>query len=242
MKEIYGSDIVTWAKAQVGGAYGYSEGRGPTYACNDFVITALRKAGLKVPYMQVEELCRSKYVRGIRAADARAGDIVVWRLNNGTDGPNDRDHIGLVLGGGNFVHASNSAPYPQGGIKVSNYRDGFYSGNSRAFFRAVGVVPPVQPIKAAPRPPTTPPPRGDLSLAKVRPGLRNKDVKRLQVALRAVNKAYRDLNPSGPTGYYGRQTKAMVALRQRELGFTGKAADGVLGQKSAKSLGFRAVK
>jgi len=30
------------------------------------------------------------------------------------------DHVALYIGGDQVVHASNSAPYPRGGIKISN--------------------------------------------------------------------------------------------------------------------------
>ena len=52
--------------------------------------------------------------REVSYEEIEPGDIICY------DG-----HVALYIGGGLIVHASNSKPYPQGGIKVSNalYRD-----------------------------------------------------------------------------------------------------------------------
>ena len=46
---------------------------------------------------------------GVSYADAQPGDLICY------DG-----HVAMYIGGGLVVHASNSNPYPRGGIKVSN--------------------------------------------------------------------------------------------------------------------------
>ena len=47
--------------------------------------------------------------RGISYSQSRAGDIIVYS-----------GHVAILTGDGGIVHASNSAPYPQGGIKYSS--------------------------------------------------------------------------------------------------------------------------
>ena len=47
--------------------------------------------------------------RGISSSQSRAGDIIVYS-----------GHVAILTGDGGIVHASNSAPYPQGGIKYSS--------------------------------------------------------------------------------------------------------------------------
>lgn len=52
--------------------------------------------------------------RGVSYQEVQPGDILCYE-----------GHVGMYIGGGLIVHASNSQPYPQGGIKVSNaqYRE-----------------------------------------------------------------------------------------------------------------------
>ena len=42
-------------------------------------------------------------------SESRAGDIIVYS-----------GHVAILTGDGGIVHASNSKPYPQGGIKYSS--------------------------------------------------------------------------------------------------------------------------
>ena len=46
---------------------------------------------------------------GVSYSEAIPGDVICY------DG-----HVGIYMGNGQIVHASNSAPYPAGGIKVSD--------------------------------------------------------------------------------------------------------------------------
>jgi cell wall-associated NlpC family hydrolase len=47
--------------------------------------------------------------RAIPYSSARPGDLIFY------DG-----HVAMYIGNGQIVHASNSAPYPRGGIKISS--------------------------------------------------------------------------------------------------------------------------
>lgn len=46
---------------------------------------------------------------GVSYSDAQPGDLICYG-----------SHVAIYIGNGQIVHASNSAPYPAGGIKVSD--------------------------------------------------------------------------------------------------------------------------
>jgi len=78
--------------------------------CSGFTYKIYAQFGYKIP--RTSALQRSAGY-GVNYEDAQPGDLICY------DG-----HVGLYIGGGLIVHASNSNPYPRGGIKVSkaNYR------------------------------------------------------------------------------------------------------------------------
>ena len=45
--------------------------------------------------------------------DRKPGDLIFYYSGN--------SHVGIYIGNDKVVHASNSAPYPKGGIKISTY-------------------------------------------------------------------------------------------------------------------------
>jgi len=75
-----------------------------------------------------------------------------------------------------------------------------------------------------------------VKLANLRPGQRNSEVQRFQVALRRHGQAH--LNPAGATGFYGPQTRAMCRAFQLAQGFSGDDADGIPGDKTCDLLGL----
>lgn len=77
-----------------------------------------------------------------------------------------------------------------------------------------------------------------VSLSNLRWGSQNDDVKVYQQALRA--KGFAKLNPSGVTGFYGAETKAMTAAFQQAQGWRGDDADGFPGRQTLQRLGLRA--
>ena len=93
-----GDAVVEYAKNFVGNRYRYG-GSSLTNGtdCSGFtrgVSSAQRRYGKKVK-------------GGIK--NAQAGDLICYS-----------GHVAIYMGNNKIVHASNSAPYPRGGIKISN--------------------------------------------------------------------------------------------------------------------------
>lgn len=112
---------VKFALSQVGHRYNTNGGTGPTYGCNGFTWRAWREAGSKWPLLMAQDQSTSNYTQRVPLANAKPGDVIFWRMNNGTDWrANAIDHVGLVVdpASGTFVHAANS----RDGVKVSNYK------------------------------------------------------------------------------------------------------------------------
>lgn len=102
-----GQAIINYAMQFVGNPYvwgGTSLTNGAD--CSGFVMSVYAHFGYSLPRSSGEQ---RSVGRSVSYADAQPGDIICY------DG-----HVALYMGGGSIVHASNSKPYPQGGIKVSS--------------------------------------------------------------------------------------------------------------------------
>lgn len=107
-----GSRIVSYAQQFVGNPYRYG-GNSLTSGidCSGFTQQIMAKFGYSISRTSNSQ---SGDGRAVSTSNLRAGDLVFY----GDGG--SIDHVALYIGGGQVVHASNSAPYPRGGIKISN--------------------------------------------------------------------------------------------------------------------------
>lgn len=107
-----GSRIVSYAQQFVGNPYRYG-GNSLTNGidCSGFTQQIMAKFGYNISRTSSSQ---SGDGRAVSTSNLRAGDLVFY----GDGG--SIDHVALYIGGGQVVHASNSAPYPRGGIKISN--------------------------------------------------------------------------------------------------------------------------
>lgn len=107
-----GSRIASYAQQFVGNPYRYG-GNSLTNGidCSGFTQQIMAKFGYSISRTSSSQ---SGDGRAVSMSNLRAGDLVFY----GDGG--SIDHVALYIGGGQVVHASNSAPYPRGGIKISN--------------------------------------------------------------------------------------------------------------------------
>lgn len=104
-----GQKVVTYAKKFVGNKYRYG-GTSLTKGadCSGYVMSVYRKFGKRLPHSSSAQRRVGKKVKG-GLKNAKPGDIICYS-----------GHVAIYIGGNKIVHASNSAPYPKGGIKISN--------------------------------------------------------------------------------------------------------------------------
>ena len=111
-----GSRIAKYAVQFVGNPYVYG-GTSLTQGadCSGFVYTIFGKFGITVPRVADDQMKSSRGVRLSSAASLQPGDLVFYGYTGYAS------HVAIYIGNNQVVHASNSQPYPAGGIKISNY-------------------------------------------------------------------------------------------------------------------------
>lgn len=83
--------------------------------CSGFTQYICGTFGVLLPRTSREQVKCGQAVGSL--ADAKPGDLIFYS-RDGTDA--NVYHVTMYIGNGKMVHASNSKPYPQGGIKISN--------------------------------------------------------------------------------------------------------------------------
>ena len=101
-----GAAVVAYAKQFIGNPYVYG-GNSLTNGidCSGFTQQIFAHFGYSLP--RTSDAQANSGV-GIDYSESRAGDIIVYP-----------GHVAILTGDGGIVHASNSAPYPKGGIKYT---------------------------------------------------------------------------------------------------------------------------
>lgn len=125
-----------FAISQLGKPFTDKNGTGPKYSRNGLVWKSWAQAGTKWPLQSANMMALNrKWVVPVQPGDEQPGDLVFWRLNNGTDLPGRIDHVGLVVNPkkGVFVHASS----PRTGVEFNNYKTSSYYSGPAMFGRVV---------------------------------------------------------------------------------------------------------
>ena len=110
-----GSNIASFAIKYVGNKYVYG-GTSLTNGadCSGFVQTVFGTFGISLPRVANDQMHGGGKVV-VNANSLQPGDLLFYGSGNYAS------HVAIYIGNGRIVHASNSQPYPAGGIKISNY-------------------------------------------------------------------------------------------------------------------------
>ncbi len=102
-----GASVVAYAKQFIGNPYVYG-GNSLTNGidCSGFTQQIYGHFGYNLPRTSGDQASSGV---GINFSEHRAGDLIVYP-----------GHVAILTGDGGIVHASNSAPYPKGGIKYTS--------------------------------------------------------------------------------------------------------------------------
>ena len=117
-----GRAIAEYAKKFVGYPYAWGGDKDLTKGvdCSGFTMLVFKYFGLNIPRTSQAQAIGTS-VWGNSFAEAKfisekellPGDLIFYYK--------DISHVAIYIGDGKIVHASNSAPYPKGGIKISSY-------------------------------------------------------------------------------------------------------------------------
>lgn len=102
-----GAEVVEYACQFIGNRYVWG-GTSLTDGCDcsGFVMRVYEHFGVSMPH---SSYAQRSVGRAVSVEDMQPGDIVCYS-----------GHVGIYAGNGQIVNASNSAPYPRGGIKYTN--------------------------------------------------------------------------------------------------------------------------
>ena len=122
-----GSNIAKFAIKYVGNPYVYGGTSLTSGAdCSGFVMTVFANFGIKLLRVANDQMngpgaayagsgYKKAVVVGTNTNSLLPGDLLFYGSGNYAS------HVAIYIGNGRVVHASNSQPYPAGGIKISNY-------------------------------------------------------------------------------------------------------------------------
>lgn len=120
MTEEETNELIQYAKTFIGHSYVWgaegeiSDGKGLCFDCSGFITYIMKQKGLipqNVPRLVVASIPSSGYFYEIPWDSKQPGDILV---------NSNMSHVALYEGNNQIIHASNSAPYPKGGVKESS--------------------------------------------------------------------------------------------------------------------------
>ena len=114
--------LIGYAKEHLGKTYVYGTAGPNTFDCSGFTQYCYKKvAGVSLSRSAYSQGYTSSYTKITSISDLKKGDLVCF---NTVEGDSDlSDHVGIYMGGGQFIHASSSG----GKVMISTLSSGYYN-------------------------------------------------------------------------------------------------------------------
>ena len=111
---VSGSAIVTEAQKYLGTPYVYGGSSASGFDCSGFTMYIFSQVGISLPHGATSQyrMCRS-----VTTAERAPGDLVFFATGGSGIG-----HVGIYLGGGQFIHSSTSS-----GVIISSLYESYYA-------------------------------------------------------------------------------------------------------------------
>ncbi len=115
------SGIVDLAKSFLGVRYVYGGASPSGFDCSGFTMYLCKQYGYSLPHTASGQM---QYGTSISKDALQPGDLVFFRDPSRCAAHKTASHVGLYIGGGQFVHASSGSGYC---VKTSNLSDNYYA-------------------------------------------------------------------------------------------------------------------
>ena len=115
------SDIAATAKQYLGTGYVYGGASPRGFDCSGFTMYVYSQHGYSLPHSATSQWQSGLGTRVYSISELQPGDLVLFK-KSGT-GSKRASHVGIYIGGNQFVHASTSTV----GVIVSNMSDAYYT-------------------------------------------------------------------------------------------------------------------
>lgn len=113
------SGIAGTGLSKVGSRYVYGATGPNAFDCSGFTQWVYRQHGISLPRTSGAQFSGT---RRVSKSNLQAGDLVFF---SGTTGGRGISHVGIYIGGGQFVHAAN----PRKGVRVDSLNSSYYSSH-----------------------------------------------------------------------------------------------------------------
>ena len=112
-----GSEIVAFAREQLGKPYRYGEAGPNAFDCSGFTTYAFRQFGISLPRTSASQ---GRAGHAVSKSDLMIGDLVLFKTS-----PRDTriGHVGIYIGGGKFIHAASGSNLQ---VRIDSLNSNFY--------------------------------------------------------------------------------------------------------------------
>lgn len=122
------TSLIDTAKSNLGIRYSWGGTSRGGFDCSGFVGWVYARHGVKLPRTSIQQ---STYGHAIAKENLEKGDLVFFKTTRG----NRVSHVGIYIGGGQFIHASSGS----GRVVISGLGEGYYSKRYAGARRVTGA-------------------------------------------------------------------------------------------------------